>query len=102
MKNLYIETERKLVEFCLDKKLNKNKRNWKLKEEFDNLLNSYIQNNDEKNINNNLTEYKIKAAENKYIYKDEIYKDRKIINDLLKEFSFEIITNPERFYLEEE
>ena len=69
--------------------------------EFDDLLNNNIKEIDEKKYNINFDEYQIKIIKNNEVDKDEVYEERKSINDTLKDFSYEI-TEEEKEQLQEE
>ena len=77
---------------------NDNKNNLKLQKEYDQLLDSYIQNIDENNIKNILNEYKIKITEDNENAKAEIYEKGK----LKKKLTFEIMNNINKDLLDEE
>ena len=69
--------------------------------EFDDLLNNNIKEIDEKKYNINFDEYQIKIIKNNEVDKNEVYEERKSINDTLKDLSYEL-TDEEKEQLEEE
>ena len=71
------------------------------KNEFDNLLKNNIKEINEQIYNINFDEYKIKILDDNEVSKDEVYEERKIINDTLKDFSFEL-TEEQKEMLEED
>ena len=71
------------------------------KNKFDNLLENNIKEINEQIYNINFDEYKIKVLENNLVNKEEIYEERKSINDALKDFSFDL-NDEQREILEED
>ena len=69
--------------------------------EFNDLLKQNIVEIDKNAYNFNLNEYEIRVIENNKVDKDEIYEERKCINDALKEFSYDIATDEKKEELDE-
>lgn len=71
-------------------------------EDFENLLNSNIKNLDENFLKINLDEYRIKSISQMDLQYEEMNFGKLLINTLPKNFSFEVIKNPDNNNLKEE
>jgi hypothetical protein len=89
-----------LIQINKSKIDNKNEIN--VKNELEEIVVDHIKSINENDVKMDLKEYTIKVIENSIVDQDEIFEEKKLINSIIEEFSFEVIQSENEKIMEDE
>ena len=89
-----------LIQIKKAKRDDKNEIN--IKNKLEEIIVGHMKNINENDAKMNLNEYTIKVIENNIVDQDEIFKENKLINSIMEEFSFEVIQSENKNIMDDE